>query len=123
MNDFEWHSRSRVDPLFATLIVAGKRTSFKKAEPFLGVVTMRGVAYQPAYVATGASWWLRRLSWRAGLGAMLIQQTMENVYRVANEGDNVTNKAAMTREQAVQLMRQCVELAQYHDCCAYPEVL
>ena len=53
---------------------------------------------------------------------MLIQQTMENVYRVANDGDNVTNKAAMTRDEAIELMRKCVELAQYHDCCAYPEV-
>lgn len=111
---FQWLSwlmyyrRSRVNPLFNVLLVAGKTTNYKDATPFLGVVNMRGVAYHPNYVATG-------------LGAMLIQQTMENVYRAANGEDAQTNAAKMSREQGIDLMRNCIELAQYHDCCAYPE--
>lgn len=55
-----WCSRSRVDPLYNTVVVAGTKTNHQCAEPYLGVVNLRGVSYTPKYIATG-------------MGAMLIQ--------------------------------------------------
>lgn len=48
---------------------------------------------------------------------------MENEYRSVNGGTfESKNKALLSKEQAVQLMRTCIELAQYRDCLALPDV-
>jgi hypothetical protein len=54
-------SRSRFNPLWNTLVVVGMQPDEDgEKKSFIGIVTLRGVAYEPKYVATG-------------LGAMLLQ--------------------------------------------------
>jgi len=100
-----YYRRSKFNPLYNSIVVAGTRGSHTDPEPFLGVMNLRGVAYHPKYLATG-------------FGAMLIQQTMENWYRAAGEKDG---KTLLTKESAIELMRSCIELAYYRDTSSAPE--
>ena len=48
---------------------------------------------------------------------------MENAYREANGGSfDKRNDALLSKQQALDLMSKCIELAQYRDCLALPDV-
>lgn len=69
-------------------------------EPFIGVITPRGVAYETKSCATG-------------MGAMLLNQLVET---------NIKAKEyKLNKEEVLGLLRKCMELALYHDCCADTE--
>jgi hypothetical protein len=49
-----------MNPLWNTLVVVGMQSNGDEKKPFIGVVSLRGVAYTPNFVATG-------------IGAMLVR--------------------------------------------------
>ncbi|KJH46214.1 peptidase, T1 family [Dictyocaulus viviparus] len=93
--------RTRMNPLWNTLVVAGvedeEKNNKETSIPFIGVITQKGVAYQTKYVATG-------------IAAMLLNQLIEDEGR--KKGDK------LTRTEAETVMRKALELTIYHDCCA-----
>ena len=104
-----YQRRSKMDPVFNTIIVAGAEHNHADAQPLLGSVNLRGVAYTTNYLSTG-------------MGAMLVRQTMENEFRAANGAGANKDKPMMSKDAAVKLMRACVEVLQYRDCTASPNV-
>lgn len=74
--------------------------TYDNLEPFIGVVTPRGVGYATKHVATG-------------LGAMLLHQNMETDVR--------HQKYQISRDEALELLRKCVEISIYRDCTADAE--
>jgi len=103
-----YHRRCKFDPIYNTIIVAGSVTSHTDPTPFLSVVNLRGIAYDSKYLATG-------------IGGMLIRQTMENEFRNANGGGVNKDDVKLTRDQAMKLMRTCIEVTQYRDALASPK--
>lgn len=69
-------------------------------EPFIGVVTPKGVAYETKSVATG-------------LGAMLLNQLVETNTRAF--------EYKLSQKEALDLLRKCMELSLYRDCTADSE--
>lgn len=109
-----YYRRSKMDPLWNTLIVAGELPAFwtscrrcclgmqpeptyDNLVPFIGVITQRGVAYEGKSVATG-------------LGQMLLAESMDRALR--DKGNK------LNREEALELLRTTLKLAYYHDCVA-----
>ncbi|KAK6106076.1 Proteasome subunit family protein [Brugia pahangi] len=92
-----YYRRTRMNPLWNTLVVAGLQTQNDQLEPFIGVITSRGVAYRPKSVATG-------------MGAMLLNQVIETEQR--------KNDGKLSKEQAIDILRKSLELSIYHDCVA-----
>uniref|UniRef100_A0A915EFK1 Proteasome subunit beta type-4 n=1 Tax=Ditylenchus dipsaci TaxID=166011 RepID=A0A915EFK1_9BILA len=71
LTSFLYYRRSKMNPLWNTLVVIGMQPTTGDPtvkEPFIGVVTPRGVAYETKSVATG-------------MGAMLLNQAVETNYR------------------------------------------
>ncbi|EYC25591.1 hypothetical protein Y032_0011g1290 [Ancylostoma ceylanicum] len=95
------YSRTRMNPLWNTLIVAGvedeEKNNKETSNPFIGVITQKGVAYQTKHVATG-------------IAAMLLNQAVEDEWRKKGE--------KLTRPEAEAILRKALELTIYHDCCA-----
>nr|CDJ93285.1 tRNA-dihydrouridine synthase and Proteasome domain containing protein [Haemonchus contortus] len=93
--------RTRMNPLWNTLVVAGvedeEKNNKESSTPFIGVITQKGVAYQTKHVATG-------------IAAMLLNQAVEDEWK--KKGDK------LTRAEAEALVRKALELTIYHDCCA-----
>lgn len=93
--------RTRMNPIWNTLIVAGiedeEKNNKETSSPFIGVITQKGVAYQTKHVATG-------------IAAMLLNQAVEDEWR--KKGDK------FTRAEAEALVRKALELTIYHDCTA-----
>lgn len=93
--------RSRMNPIWNTLVVAGieeeEKNNKESKTPFIGVITQKGCAYQVKHVATG-------------MGAYLLNQAVEDEWR--KKGDN------LTLEEAKAVLRKAVELTIYHDCVA-----
>ncbi|CAI4220688.1 unnamed protein product [Auanema sp. JU1783] len=93
--------RCKMNPVWNTLIVAGieeeEKNNTETATPFIGVITQRGVAYPVKSVATG-------------IGAMLLNQAVEDEYRKKGE--------KLTKAEAESVLRKSIELAIYHDCTA-----
>nr|CDQ02227.1 BMA-PBS-7, isoform e [Brugia malayi] len=92
-----YYRRTRMNPLWNTLVVAGLQTQNDQLEPFIGVITSRGVAYRTKSVATG-------------MGAMLLNQVIETEQR--------KNDGKLSKEQAIDILRKSLELSIYHDCVA-----
>lgn len=92
-----YHRRSRFDPVWNTLVVAGTQLEDDVKTPFIGLVNQRGVAYPTRHVATG-------------FGAMLLNQLIETEWR------KKTDK--LTKDEAVAVMKKALELSIYHDCTA-----
>ncbi|VDK75160.1 unnamed protein product [Litomosoides sigmodontis] len=92
-----YYRRTRMNPLWNTLVVAGMQRQNDELEPFIGVITSRGVAYRTKSVATG-------------LGAMLLNQVIETEHR--------KNDGKLSKEQAIDILRKSLELSIYHDCVA-----
>ncbi|VDP19819.1 unnamed protein product [Onchocerca flexuosa] len=92
-----YYRRTRMNPLWNTLVVAGMQAQNEQLEPFIGVITSRGVAYRTKSVATG-------------MGAMLLNQVIETEHR--------KNDGKLSKEQAIDLLRKSLELSIYHDCVA-----
>uniref|UniRef100_A0A914WW96 Proteasome subunit beta n=1 Tax=Plectus sambesii TaxID=2011161 RepID=A0A914WW96_9BILA len=102
-----YYRRSRMNPLWNTLVVVGTQPDDEGVKkPFIGIVTLKGVAYHPKYVATG-------------LGAMLIQQSLETEFRKHQATYGAETK--LTKDEAVGLLRKAMELVYYHDCLAHSE--
>ncbi|KAI1724736.1 proteasome subunit domain-containing protein [Ditylenchus destructor] len=103
LTTFMYFRRTKMNPLWNTLIVSGMQPDSDNSEmkvPFIGVVTQRGVAYETKSVATG-------------LGAMLLHQFVETNHRA--------KAGKLTRNEALDLLRRCMELSIYHDCVADQE--
>ncbi|MFH4982281.1 hypothetical protein AB6A40_008990 [Gnathostoma spinigerum] len=90
-----YYCRTRMNPVWNTLIVAGMQLEDGNLVPFIGVITPRGVAYHTKSVVTG-------------LGAMLLNEAVETESRKLGP--------SMTKDQTVQMLRKCLELSVYHDC-------
>jgi len=100
-----YYRRSRFNPLWNTLVVVGMQPEEDgEKKPFIGIVTLKGVAYEPKYVATG-------------LGAMLLQQSLETEVR-KKMGNNAEK---LTKDEATALLRKSMELVYLHDCLAHNE--
>ncbi|CAD5207288.1 unnamed protein product [Bursaphelenchus okinawaensis] len=97
-----YYRRTKMDPLWNTLIVAGMNPepTYDELAPFIGVITQRGVAYEAKSVATG-------------LGQMLLNESMERTIR---------EEGKLTKDGALNLLRETVKLGYYHDCCADNEI-
>uniref|UniRef100_A0A0N5AW27 Proteasome subunit beta n=1 Tax=Syphacia muris TaxID=451379 RepID=A0A0N5AW27_9BILA len=91
--------RSRLNPVWNTLIVAGMQMENGEKKPFIGVITPRGVAYRTNSVATG-------------IGAMLLNQVIET------EVGNLKTVNDLTKNEAVSILKKAFELTIYHDCVA-----
>ncbi|KAK6054660.1 peptidase, T1 family [Cooperia oncophora] len=95
--------RTRMNPLWNTLVVAGvedeEKNNKETSVPFIGVITQKGVAYQTKHVATG-------------IAAMLLNQAVEDEWKKKVKGEK------LTRLEAEALVRKALELTIYHDCCA-----
>ncbi|CAJ0568953.1 unnamed protein product, partial [Mesorhabditis spiculigera] len=89
--------RTNMDPLWNTLLVAGVEEDFENKEPFIGVITQKGVAYPVKSVATG-------------MGAMLVNQAIEDEFH--------KKQGKLTRAEAENILRKGLELTLYHDCVA-----
>ena len=103
LTSFFYYRRSKIDPLLNTIVVMGmqrKEFDVEVLEPFIGVITPRGVAYETKSCATG-------------LAAMLLNQLVETNVRAKQ------NK--LSQKEALDLLRKCMELALYSDCCADSE--
>ncbi|CAD5211579.1 unnamed protein product [Bursaphelenchus xylophilus] len=98
-----YYRRSKMDPLWNTLIVAGMNPepTYDELAPFIGVITQRGVAYEAKSVATG-------------MGQMLLNESLERATR--DKGGK------LNKEEALDLIRTTVQLGYYHDCCADNEI-
>ncbi|VDN03685.1 unnamed protein product [Thelazia callipaeda] len=92
-----YHRRTRMNPLWNTLVVVGMQKMNDQLEPFIGVITSRGVAYRTKSVATG-------------MGAMLLNQVIETEQSKTN--------GKLSKDQAVEVLRKSLELSIYHDCVA-----
>uniref|UniRef100_A0AC34QZZ9 Proteasome subunit beta n=1 Tax=Panagrolaimus sp. JU765 TaxID=591449 RepID=A0AC34QZZ9_9BILA len=94
-----YYRRCQMNPVWNTLIVIGMQPepTYDNLQPFIGVVNPRGVAYSTKHVATG-------------LGAMLLHQNMETDARSKNY--------QLSRAEAVELLRKCIEVQIYRDCTA-----
>jgi 20S proteasome subunit beta 7 len=85
--------RNKFDPLWNQLLVAGLDANRK---PFLGSVDLRGTAFTSPSLATG-------------YGAAMAQPIMRRY--AATEED----AAKLTREQAVEVVRECMKVLFYRD--------
>jgi 20S proteasome subunit beta 7 len=85
--------RNKFDPLWNQLLVAGLDSVQK---PFLGSVDLRGTAFTSPSLATG-------------YGAAMAQPIMRRY--AATEED----AAKLTREQAVEIVRECMKVLFYRD--------
>ncbi|XGW23533.1 hypothetical protein V3C99_005622, partial [Haemonchus contortus] len=99
--------RTRMNPLWNTLVVAGvedeEKNNKESSTPFIGVITQKGVAYQTKHVATG-------------IAAMLLNQAVEDEWKKKVKLTQLGDK--LTRAEAEALVRKALELTIYHDCCA-----
>jgi hypothetical protein len=104
--------------------VAGAFTSHTNPTPFLSVVNLRGIAYDSKYLATGIGGMLIRVRSTSYccVNSDHFQQTMENEFRNANGGGANKEEVKLTRDQAMKLMRTCIEVTQYRDALASPKV-
>lgn len=71
--------------------------TYDNLQPFIGVINQRGVAYSTKHVATG-------------LGAMLLHQNIETDVRAKDY--------QLSKAEAAQLLRKCMEVQVYRDCTA-----
>uniref|UniRef100_F1L8X9 Proteasome subunit beta n=1 Tax=Ascaris suum TaxID=6253 RepID=F1L8X9_ASCSU len=92
-----YYRRTRMNPIWNTLIVGGLQKENDEMKPFIGVITQRGVAYRAQSVATG-------------MGAMLLNQAVETEFRKVG--------GRLSKDEAKALLRKCLELTVYHDCVA-----
>jgi|UniRef100_A0AC35GHY5 20S proteasome subunit beta 7 len=94
-----YYRRSEMNPIMNTIVVAGMHPepTYDNLVPFIGVITPRGVGYSTKHVATG-------------LGAMLLHQNMETLAR--------TTEYKMSRDDAFELLKKCMEVHVYRDCTA-----
>jgi len=100
---FLYYRRSKMDPLWNTIIVIGMQpVEFKAGEyqPYLGVVQKHGIAYEVKSAATG-------------LASFLLNQLIENEYR--------NNNGELTRDQALIVLRDCMKIQIYRDTMANKE--
>lgn len=74
--------------------------TYDNLQPFIGVVTPRGVAYSTKHVATG-------------LGAMLLNENLERSVRAKNY--------ELDRAEALEILSKCIEVSIYRDCTAGDE--
>uniref|UniRef100_A0A5S6QL85 Proteasome subunit beta n=1 Tax=Trichuris muris TaxID=70415 RepID=A0A5S6QL85_TRIMR len=93
--------RSKLNPFWNSYIVAG--LVGPEDEPYLGTVNLLGVSYTNKYVATG-------------LGCYLVQQVLENA--LSKRKDENTS---LSRRDALQLMRDCIEVLYERDTLAHYE--
>ncbi|VDD90785.1 unnamed protein product [Enterobius vermicularis] len=94
-----YYRRTQLDPIWNILVTAGMEKEGGDKNPYIGVITQRGVAYSSDTVATG-------------IGAMLLNQAMETEFGKLK----ATN--SLNRDQATAVLRKAIELALYHDCVA-----
>ncbi|KAI1736857.1 proteasome endopeptidase complex, beta subunit [Xylaria scruposa] len=88
-----YRRRSKFDPLWNSLLVAGLDES---GAPFLAAADLLGTAFSSPSLATG-------------FGSMLAQPIMR---RLVPDEDSV---ASITREQAVECVRECMKVLFYRD--------
>ncbi|KHJ48081.1 hypothetical protein D918_01348 [Trichuris suis] len=93
--------RSRLNPFWNSFVVAG--VVGPENEPYLGTVNLLGVSYTNKYVATG-------------LGSYLVQQLLENALSKRKE-----EASSLSRKDAMQLMRECIEILYERDTLAHYE--
>lgn len=89
-----YHRRNKFDPLWNQVLVAG--FSGATGKPFLAAADLRGTVFSSPSLATG-------------FGSMLAQPIMRK--HAATEED----AAKLTREQAVQVIRDCMKVLYYRD--------
>mmetsp|Transcript_44970 Transcript_44970/g.104037 ORF Transcript_44970/g.104037 Transcript_44970/m.104037 type:complete len:242 (+) Transcript_44970:95-820(+) len=87
-----YNRRSRMNPLYMQLVVAGKKGA---DEPFLGYVDHQGTTFEDNYVATG-------------FGSHLAMPLMRKAWR-----------PDITLGEAKELLKKCLEVLWYRDCKAY----
>uniref|UniRef100_A0A0K8TS01 Proteasome subunit beta n=1 Tax=Tabanus bromius TaxID=304241 RepID=A0A0K8TS01_TABBR len=90
-----YNRRSRFNPLWVDMIVGG----MEDGTPFLGHVDLRGRAYQDSVVSTGFG---------KHLVLPLVREYMEN-------------RVSITEDEAIKLVKKCMEVLHYRDCRASPK--
>ncbi|KAI1468613.1 proteasome endopeptidase complex, beta subunit [Daldinia caldariorum] len=88
-----YHRRSKFDPLWNHLLVAGLD---EEGKPFLAAADLLGTTYSSPSLATG-------------FGSMLAQPIMR---RYVPDEESVAN---LTREKAVEVVRECMKVLFYRD--------
>ncbi|CDW55989.1 proteasome beta 4 subunit [Trichuris trichiura] len=101
ISTFFFRRRSRLNPFWNSFVVAG--VVGPENEPYLGTVNLLGVSYTNKYVATG-------------LGSYLVQQLLENALSKRKE-----EASTLSRKEAMQLMRECIEILYERDTLAHYE--
>jgi len=91
-----YNRRSKFDPLWNVILVAG----MQDGEPYLGFVDLQGTAFTDDLMATG-------------MGTDLCLPVMRNAVEKKN--------AALTYEEAVKTLQQCIRLSYLRDCRAWPK--
>uniref|UniRef100_A0A224XUX8 Proteasome subunit beta n=1 Tax=Panstrongylus lignarius TaxID=156445 RepID=A0A224XUX8_9HEMI len=88
--------RSKFDPLWNSVVVAG----FDEGEGFLGVVDLRGLAYEDNCVATG-------------LGSHIALPALRNAV--------ASSSGSFDKDMAHIALTKCMELLFYRDTCSLPK--
>jgi len=91
-----YNRRSKFDPLWNTILVGG----MQDGEPFLGYANLQGTAFTESLIATG-------------LGGDLALPVMRRA--VEEKG------SPLTKEEARNVILQCVRLGYLRDCRAWPQ--
>uniref|UniRef100_A0A0K0EZF9 Proteasome subunit beta n=1 Tax=Strongyloides venezuelensis TaxID=75913 RepID=A0A0K0EZF9_STRVS len=98
LSDLLYYRRSQLNPIWTQLLVGGMQpidNDFTNMEPYIGVITPKGVSYKAKSVATG-------------MGAMLLNQLLETDVRAKNY--------QLSEAEAKKLLTKLIELSIYHDC-------
>ncbi|XP_049783141.1 proteasome subunit beta type-4-like [Schistocerca nitens] len=90
-----YNRRSKFDPLWTSFIVGG----LQDGEPFLGAVDKLGTAYVDRHIATGFG---------MHIALPMLRDALEK-------------KETLTKDEAVQLIKKCMEVLFYRDARSFPK--